>query len=192
MSKKTTTHAATIIELNLLPKDERPGDVSPKTLAFAVGVVVAVAVLVPLSAQAAAARSDAQTMKDQANTAEAGLKDVQLDLARQRALRAEVDQAKADLAAVTEVRQEMQGGTRPLHDDFIWLYGLGFLTSGMKITSVNGTVGGFTVSGTAPGTLDAIAYATKLTDTAGFPSARVSAFAPRCHVWRPVHGRGDE
>ncbi len=167
-----------IVELNLLPREQRPAEASAQALAFGAAVVIAVAVLVPLSVQAQSARSDAQAMKDQASVAEAGLRDVQLDLARQRALRAEVEQTKADLAAVTAVREKMQGGTRPLHDDFVWLYGLGFLTDGMKVTAVTGTVDGFRVDGVAPGTLDAIAYAEKLATSGGFPAARVSAFTP--------------
>ncbi len=167
-----------IVELNLLPKEQRPAEASPQTLAFGAAVIVAVVALVPLSLQAHTARANAQAMQDQATAAEAGLREVQLDLARQRALRSEVEQTKVDLAAITAVRETMQGGTRPLHDDFIWLYGLGFLTDGMKVTAVTGTVDGFRVDGTAPGTLDAIAYAEKLAASGGFPAARVSAFTP--------------
>jgi hypothetical protein len=167
-----------VVELNLLPRSERPGEVSPLALVFAAAIIVAIAALVPLSLQARTARSDADAMQARAEAAENGLHDVQLDLARQRALRAEIDQSKADLDAVTTVREQMQGGTRPLHEDFIWLYGLGFLTSGMKITAVTGTASGFRVDGAAPGPLDAIAYAEKLTSEGGFPDARVSAFTP--------------
>ena len=120
-----STQAPSIVELNLLPKAQRPAEVSPLAIVFGAAVIVAVAALVPLSLQAHAARSDAQAMQDRASVSEAGLHDVQLDLARQRALRAEVEQAKADLASVIAVRRQMQGGARPLHDDFISLYGLG-------------------------------------------------------------------
>jgi hypothetical protein len=167
-----------IVELNLLPRAERPGEVAPIALVFAAAVIVSIAALVPLSLQARAARSDADAMQARAAAAEAGLHDVQVDLARQLALRAEIDKSKADLDAVTAVRAQMQGGTRPLHEDFIWLYGLGFLTNGMKITAVTGTASGFRVDGAAPGPLDAIAYAEKLTTDGGFPAARVSAFTP--------------
>ena len=174
----STAHTPAIVELNLLPKAERPAEVSPLAIAFAGAVLASIAALIPLSMQAQAARSDASAMKQQANTAEAGLHGVQVDLARQRAMRADVEQAKADLASVTALRDQMQGGSRPLNDDLIWLYGLGFLTPGMKITAVTGTVAGFRVDGDAPGPLDAIAYAEKLSTSGGFPAARVAAFTP--------------
>lgn len=170
--------APAIVELNLLPKTQRPTEVSARAIAFGAAIAVAIAALVPLSLQAHGARADASAMQERAAAAEAGLHGVQVDLARQRALRSELDQAKADLASATDVREQMQGGTRPLHDDFRWLYGLGFLTDGMKITAVTGTADGFRVDGAAPGPLDAIAYAGKLATTGGFPGARVSAFTP--------------
>jgi hypothetical protein len=170
--------APAIIELNLLPRAQRPAEVSARAIAFGAAVAIAIAALVPLSLQAHAARAGASAEQQRATAAEAGLHDVQIDLARQRALRAELDQATTDLAAVTGVRRQMQGGTRPLQEDFSWLDGLGFLTNGMKVTAVTGTADGFRVDGTAPGPLDAIAYAGNLTTTGGFPAARVSAFTP--------------
>ena len=167
-----------IVELNLLPRAERPGEVSPLALIFAAAVIVAIAALVPLSLQARAARSDADAMQSRATAAENALHDVQIDLARQRALRTEIDRAQADLGATTALREQMQGGTRPLHEDFVWLYGLGFLSNGMKVTAVTGTASGFRVDGAAPGPLDAIAYAAKLTGDGAFPAARMTAFTP--------------
>jgi hypothetical protein len=167
-----------IVDVNLLPKEQRPTEISVPAMLFGGAIMIAIAALVTLSLGAQSARSDARAMKDQANVAEAGLHDVQLDLARQRALSLELTQGKADLAALTKTQKGLQGGKRPLWEDFLWLNGLGFLTPGMKLTTITGTAEGFRVDGTAPGTLDAIAYAEKLSTTGGFPSARVSSFAP--------------
>jgi hypothetical protein len=58
------------------------------------------------------------------------------------------------------------------------VYGWGFLPAGALVTRITGAPKGLLVEGVAPGPLEAIAYASKLVEPGGFPSARLVSFAP--------------
>jgi hypothetical protein len=174
----SNTSQRRIVDINLLPRDRRPLELSPVAAVFVAAFVIMLAALVPMSLHARSAQSDAAAAKDRAETSEAQLRDVQVGIASRRALSLELQQVNDRLAVLQESREQLQGGSRPLYDDLIWLWGLGFLTDGMRVTTVTGTADGFRVDGVAPGPLDAIAYADKLKSDGAYPSARVASFTP--------------
>lgn len=168
-----------IIDINLLPRDRRPVDVAPSTIAAGALLVLCIAAMAPLGVRVHNARAAASVMEQQVADAERGVKAVQLSLARQRGLAGELEAAKTKLAGLQSEREGMQGGRRPLEDDLLLLFGYGaFVPKGVSVTSVAGAPGSLTVGGVAPDPLDAIAYAETLVKSGGFASAQLSSFAP--------------
>lgn len=176
---KTAKRRSRIIDINLLPRDQRPLEVAPAAAAVVVVLLLCVAAMVPLAFRAHDARDAAATMEGQADDATNGVRSVQLNLTRQRALRNELESAKATLANLQQQRQQLQGGKRPLKDDLTMLFGYGsFLPPGVRVTAISGADGALKVDGVAPGPLEAIAYADTLVKSGGFASARLSSYAP--------------
>lgn len=168
-----------IIDLNLLPRDQRPLEVAPVAAAVVIVLLLCVVAMVPLAFRAHDARNAADAIERQAADADRGVQQVQVSLARQRALRTELEDAKARLAKLELESELLQGGKRPLGDDLTMLYGYGaFLPRGVRITAISGADRALKVDGVAPGPLDAIAYADTLVKSGGFTSARMSAFSP--------------
>jgi hypothetical protein len=176
---KTTARQPRIIDINLLPRDQRPLEVAPAAAAVVTVLILCIVAMVPLAFRAHDARDAAATIERQANDAEDGVRSVQITLARQRAVRTELEEAKAKLAKLELERQQLQGGKRPLEDDLTMLYGYGaFLPRGVRITAISGADRAFKIDGVTPGPLDAIAYGGTLVKSGGFASARMSSFAP--------------
>lgn len=176
---KTTPRQPRIIDINLLPRDQRPLEVAPAAVAVVIVLMLCVVAMVPLAFRAHDARNAADAIERQADDAERGVQQVQLSLTRQRALRTELEDAKAKLAKLELERQQLQGGKRPLDDDLTMLYGYGaFLPRGVRITAISGADRALKIDGAAPSPLDAIAYGETLVKSGGFASARMSAFAP--------------
>lgn len=177
--KATSVASPRIIDINLLPEDQRPVEVAPAAVAVVLVLVLAILAMVPLALRVHDARVSASAMEQQADDAERAVKGVQFNLTRQRALTLELGAAKAKLAKLEEQRAQLQGGKRPLDDDLTMLYGYGaFLPPGVRITAISGADRALKVDGVAPGPLDAIAYADALVKSGGFSSAQMSAFAP--------------
>ncbi len=170
--------APSIVDLNLLPREQRPPEVSPLALGLVALLFLSIAVLVPLALRGHEARGRAGTIEQQVNDAERSLHGLQFDLTKQRGLKAQLDAAQARLTALRNVRSHLRGGERPLDEDLAQLWGAGYLPPGARITAVTGTPEGFRVDGVAQGPLDAIAYADKLVNSAGFDDARLASFAP--------------
>ena len=170
--------APSIVDVNLLPIDQRPPQVSSLALGIAAVLAVLLLAAVPLAFRANAAQERATDAQQLATGAQIELNAVEAELAQGRALRTEIDQLVFDQQKLEAEREFLQGGTRGLHEDLFWLYGLGFLPIGARITAVTSTETGFTVDGTAAGALDGIAYAEKLVTVGGFASARMVSFTP--------------
>ncbi len=175
---KDVTPQTRILDINLLPREQRPAEVPPLGIALAAGMAIAVAAMVPLGFKAESARSHASTIEDQAKQAEYDVHGVQIELTQRRALTTDIETAKSQIAKLQKTQSLIQGGARPLSADLSEVWGWGFLPAGSRITTVTGTDTGFRVDGTAPGPLDAIAYADKLVSTGGFKSARMASFTP--------------
>jgi hypothetical protein len=172
------THMPAIVDVNLLPAEQRPAQVSGLALAIAAFLAILLLAAVPLAFRTNAAQERATDALQLAQGAEIELEAVEAELAQQRALRVETDQLVSQQELLESERMFLQGGARPLHEDLFWLYGLGFLPPGARITAVTATETGFSVDGTAAGALDGIAYAEKLASTGGFASARMVSFTP--------------
>ena len=167
-----------IVNLNLLPLQERPVEAPKWAVVAGALFVAAVIAMVPLGMQERHARAQADAVADQAADAEAGLHGLQVDIAKQRGMRQDLSAAEAEIGALVEQRARLQGGTRPLSDDLAWLWGPGLLPSAARISSIAGTDGGLRIEGSAASPLDAISYAQRLAKVAGFASARMATFAP--------------
>jgi hypothetical protein len=169
---------AGIVDINLLPSEYRPAQVSWMALAVAAVLAALLLAMIPLAFRLEAAKARADDALELAKGAEFELSGVEAGLARQRSLRIEIELANAQADALRTERTFMQGGTRPLSDDLFWLYGFGFLPPGARITSVTGTQTGFKVDGVASGPLDGISFAEKLVAEGGFQAARMTAYTP--------------
>ena len=167
-----------ILDMNLLPNEHRPPQVSGWALAFAGILAVCLLITVPLAFRAEAAGDQAAAANDLAEQAQIELEGVEAELAQARALRTETDVATFRTAALQSEREALQGGTRPLSEDLFWLYGFGFLPEGARITAVDAAEVGFAVTATGVGPLDGVSYAAKLVETGGFPAARMTSFTP--------------
>jgi hypothetical protein len=175
----TTSAPVQIIDMNVLPRDRRPVEFAPIAAVALVVLLACVGAMIPLALKLHDARASAAAIEAQANDAQRGVQALQLKLARQRGLSGELEAAKTKLAALDAQRAGLQGGNRPLQQDLTMLFGYGaFLPAGVRVTAVTGTDGTFTVDGVAPGPLDAIAYASTLVESGGFPAARMASFAP--------------
>ncbi len=171
--------ASRVIDMNLVPRDRRPLEVAPGAAFVVVLLLSCVLAMVPLALRVHDARSAASSMEQQADEAERGVKALQLNLTRQRGLRGELEDSKAKLAKLQQEQQAFQGGTRPLRDDLAMLFGYGsFLPKGVRVRAISGTDRTLKVDGTAPGPLDAIAYAETLVKSGGFSAAHMTSFAP--------------
>ena len=146
-----TSHNPAIIDINLLPKEHRPAQVSAWALVFAGFLAVCLLLTIPLAFRAEEARARADDATELAQGAEVELEAVEAELAQARALRAEIEVAEAETLALQTERQALQGGSRALSEDLFWLHGYGFLPVGSRITTVDASEAGFVVTGTAPG-----------------------------------------
>jgi hypothetical protein len=167
-----------IIDLNLLPREHRPAQVSGLALAVGAFLVLCLVAAIPLAFRMEAARDRATEASTLLEGARFELRGVEVELARRRVLQVEAETASAEALRLQGERAFLQRGTRPLAEDLFWLYGLNFLPAGARITTIGPTEEGFRVEGTAAGPLDGISYAEKLVSVGGFPSARMAAFTP--------------
>jgi hypothetical protein len=167
-----------IVDLNLLPRDQRPREVPTWAVAAGVAFLLLLVALVPFGVRAQRAQQRADDAASQATQAEASLHDLQLDVASQRAQRIELSDLTTKIDALKDQRALIQGGARPLDDDVARLWTPGLLPPGARITTIAGTDSGFRVEGVAAGPLDAIAYADRLVSLESFASARMTSFAP--------------
>ncbi len=176
MSNKA--RASAIIDINLLPRARRPAEVSPQAVAASFALAIAVIGLIPVSIRAANVRDDASATQQRAEGAELQVRSLQVDLARVRALRVRLDEATKQRQAIEEELAALRGGTRPLGDDLARLWAPLPAQPGVSIKRVATAAGGLTITGGAPGPLEAIAYAQALASESAFPAARMVSFAP--------------
>jgi hypothetical protein len=170
--------APAIVDINLLPAIHRPAQVTGLQLAIASLLLVAFLAMIPLAFRLDTARTQAADARQLASDAEVELGGLESELAEHRALVAETEVTRAQLDLLVAKRDLFQGGQRSLADDLFWLYGFGFLPTGSRITNVATNGEGFQVDGVAAGPLDGIAFAAKLVEVGGFPSARMTSYTP--------------
>jgi uncharacterized protein with von Willebrand factor type A (vWA) domain len=168
--------ARNIVDLNLLPRDARPAETSPLTIAYATVLTAGIAGLLVLSGQAYQARREAGASQERTADIEVQLHQVQLELAQHRGLRLQLEESKTKLEALTSLRQEFQDGTHPLSHDLVALFEA--VPPSVTVKRVSGGVGGLQVSGGAPSPLEAIAYADALSAEYRFAGARLASFSP--------------
>jgi hypothetical protein len=170
--------ASRLVDLNLLPQSQRPVDITGRAAIAAFGIAVAIIGLAPLSLYTNDIKSDASVAVERADSTDQQLKSLQIELGAIRALRTELTAATQRRDEILSERQAMQGGTRPLGADLAALSTPALLPPGSRLKQVTGAGQTLTVTGTAAGPLEAIAYAERLTTDGGFPSARLTSFAP--------------
>lgn len=173
-----SARAAKIVDLNLLPKAQRPIEVSGWAGAIVAVFAIAILGLAPVAVYAQKAEDRAQGMERRADESTKQLRNLQLEFIQARALRVEIDDLTARATTLTDERNALQQSQRPLNEDVSMIYGWGFLPSGATITRVTGELDTLSVEGTAANPLDAIAYAEQLVTAGGFPAARVASYAP--------------
>ncbi|TAK62059.1 MAG: hypothetical protein EPO22_07775 [Dehalococcoidia bacterium] len=178
MTKNDVARPVSVIDLNLLPREQRPPDVAPIAIALGVAVVLGIVVLVPLGVRAHDARQRADDAEASVAATDGEMRALESALMRQRGMRSELDATEAQAAALKSEQAHLQGGARPLADDLAQVWGWGYAPIGTSITLVAGTDTGFRVDGTAPDPLVAIAFADTLRQRGGFPTARMASFKP--------------
>lgn len=175
MSAQMTTR---LVDLNLLPQSQRPVDITGRAAIAAFAIAVAIIGLAPLSLYTNDMKNEASVAVERADATEQQLTSLQVELGAIRGLRAELTAATQRRDAILSERQAMQGGTRPLGADLAALWTPALLPPGSRLKQITGAGQTLTVTGTAAGPLEAIAYAERLTIEGGFPSARLASFAP--------------
>ena len=178
MTRNDVARPIPVVDLNLLPREQRPPDVAPIAIALGVAVVLGIVVLVPLGVRAHDARQRADDAEASVAATDGEMRALESALMRQRGMRSELDATEAQAAALKSDQSHLQGGARPLADDLAQVWGWGYAPIGTSVTLVAGTDTGFRVDGTAPDPLVAIAFADGLRQRGGFPTARMASFKP--------------
>jgi len=166
-----------VVEINLLPQDLRPANITPLGIVTALAVGVVAFSLVPLAMHERDVKERADAAEVRAEFAERDVRGVQFQIAQQRGLQGEIAAARAELERVDATLAALQGGRRPLADDLLRLWDPAVLPAGAAITALEGRDGGLVLTGTARDPLDALAYADALS-RAGFAPAHLTRFAP--------------
>jgi type II secretory pathway pseudopilin PulG len=172
----TLAEQPAIVDINLLPAGQRPTEISGRAVAIAAIFALAIAGLAPVALYAQSVEDSAQAAERRAGDADQMLRALQIDLAQQRAIRIETEQAKTAAGTLRETRSALQQGSRALHEDLTKLWGA--VPDGTSMTRVAGGATTFQVEGEAASPLAAIAYAGALEDPGGFPRARLASFTP--------------
>ena len=178
MTNTDVARQAPIVDLNLLPREQRPPDVAPIAIALGAAVVLGIVVLVPLGVRAHDARQRADAAEASVAATDGEMHALELALAQQRGMQSELDATNGEITALRGEQAHLQGGARPLSDDLAQVWGWGYAPAGTTVTLVAGTDTGFRVDGTAPDPLVAIAFADTLRQRGGFPTARMASFKP--------------
>lgn len=178
MTRNDVARPLPVVDLNLLPREQRPPDVAPVAIALGVAVVLGIAVLAPLGMRAHDARQRADDAEASVAATDGEMRALESALMRQRGMRSELDATESQAAALKSEQAHLQGGARSLADDLAQVWGWGYAPAGTVITLVAGTDTGFRVDGTAPDPLVAIAFADTLRQQGGFPTARMASFKP--------------
>ena len=178
MTKNDVARARPVIDLNLLPRAQRPPDVAPLAIALGVAVVLGIVVLVPLGVRAHDVRDRADAAEASVAATDGEMRALEAALMRQRGLQADLDATTSQLSELRAEQSHLQGGARPLSDDLAQVWGWGYAPAGTGITAVAGTDTGFRIDGTAPDPLVAISFADTLRQRGGFPTARMASFTP--------------
>ena len=167
-----------IVDLNLLPGSLRPARISAAAIAAAAVISLAIVALVPLGIIAHEERGHADRVEAQADSAAMSVRELQQRLGGRRSLQAQLDETNVRLAALREQREAKQDGARSLGGDLGALFSPEVSVPGARITAVTPINRGLRIDGVAPGPLDAVALAAKLTASGGFASARLASFVP--------------
>jgi hypothetical protein len=171
-----------VVDINLLPDEQRPIDIGAPVLLLGAFVLVAILGLIPLAFRAHAAEENAHAMERDAERAEEALGAVQVDLTRQRAVSVELGQVQAELTALQDELALFQGGRRPLVQDLANLWQTATSIPSIQIGTVSATATGFRVDGSASGPLDVVALTNSLVSAGDFPAATMSAYTPAAGV----------
>ena len=167
-----------ILDLNLLPASQRPAEISPAMALIVAGILVAILAIAPLALRMSHEEDRANAVAEQADAAEQQLHGLQVELAARSGLQRELASTTAQLDALRSKQAQLQGGQRTLVDDLSQMFRPDHLPAGARLKTVAGTNTGLRVEGTAPGPLEALAYANLLAKDAGFASATLISFAP--------------
>jgi hypothetical protein len=176
MKKGIRRDASAIIDINLLPRSRRPLEVSPAAAAAVALLCLAVIGVAPVSLRGGEMRDRAAVAEQRADRAETEVRSLQVDLARVRALRIAIDEQRAQIEAIEARLAALRGGARPLGTDLAAIWQLS--AQPITVARIASTATGLSITGGAPGPLDAIAYARALGDDGGFTSARMVSFSP--------------
>jgi len=171
--RSTVAQRTRLIDLNVLPREMRPVRY-PRWYALGLtAIMIGCVLLVPAIIVQRSANNQTAEMNRQLLFISGQLTGVQMDIGRERGLRAEIAKAQAALAAVQAERKTVLGMDVPVSADLQALYVA--VPPGLSITSVSKNETKIVVSGQAPSMESVIAFAAALNASGSFVDVTITS-----------------
>jgi hypothetical protein len=172
MHRTDAMRRSRLIDLNLLPAELRPQRY-PGWYVFGLAAVLAgCLLLVPAIAIQRSAAQETTHLRDELTLVTNQLQGVQMDIGRERSLRAEVAGAEQAIASVQAERASLPGFGGPLSSNLSLVYW--DAPPGVSVISVSRSDTEITVSGEAQGVQNIIAYAQELSQSGSFSDVTIT------------------
>jgi Tfp pilus assembly protein PilN len=167
------TPRLTFIDLNLLPQESWARNHGAIYASAAAVVLVAAVLLIPLNRANSNASGDAERLQDQVERIDAELAEAQVSLGRAREVRQQTHAAEQRLNELAAERSAVLGGGPWLSAAVGRL--LGEVPPGVAISDITSGEGSLRLTGRAPDSAAALAYARQLDDAGAFSSVQIAA-----------------
>jgi Tfp pilus assembly protein PilN len=172
MHRTDAMRRSRLVDLNLLPVELRPQRY-PGWYVFGLAAVLAgCALLVPAIAIQRSAAQETAHLRNELTLVTSQLQSVQMDIGRERALRAQIAETERAIAAVQAERESLPGFGGPLSGNLSLVYS--DAPAGVSVISVSRSEKEITVSGEARGVENIVAYARTLSQNGSFSDVTIT------------------
>jgi len=161
-----------LIDLNILPAELRPHRYPRSYVLGLAAVLIACVLLVPMVTLQHSAAQETTHLRDQLALITGELQGVEVEIGRERGLRAEISQAEQAVAELQAERAALPGAGGPLAQDLSLLYSAA--PPGVRIDATSRSEKTVTASGEASSIESIIAYAKALTASGSFSDVTIT------------------
>ena len=172
MQRSAAVQRNRLIDLNILPAELRPHRYPRWYVLGLAAVLTGCVLLVPLVALQHSAAQETSHLRDQLALVTGQLQGVEVDIGRERGLRAEIAQAEQAVAALQAERASLPGAGGSLAQDLSLLYSAA--PPGVRIDDTSRSEKTVTASGEASSMESIIAYAKALTESGSFSDVTIT------------------
>jgi len=172
MQRSAAVQRNRLIDLNLLPAELRPRHYPRWYVLGLAAVLTGCVLLIPMVALQRSAAQETAHLRDQLALITGQLQGVEMDIGKERGLRAEIAQVEQVLAGLQAERASLPGAGGPLAQDLSLLYSAA--PPGVRIDATSRSVKTVTASGEASSMESIIAYARALTESGSFSEVTIT------------------